>query len=51
MPRVHVGSLDAHEPGAKHIVETDRGEGGVFNVDGEFYAITSPCARRGWPPC
>lgn len=49
--RVHVDSLGALEPGAKRIVETPRGEVGVFNIDGEFYAITNTCAHQGGPLC
>lgn len=51
MSRVHVDSLDAFEPGAKRIVDTDRGEVGVFNVDGDYYAIVNTCAHEGGPLC
>lgn len=51
MSRVRVGSLEELEPGAKRIVETDRGEVGVFNVGGEFYAIVNRCAHQGGPLC
>lgn len=51
MSRVFVERLDAFEPGAKRIVETDRGEVGVFNVDGELYAIGNTCAHQGGPLC
>jgi nitrite reductase/ring-hydroxylating ferredoxin subunit len=51
MSQVHVASLEAFEPGAKRIVETERGEIGVFNVDGAFYAIANTCAHEGGPLC
>lgn len=51
MSRVHVESAAAFEPGAKRIVETERGEVGVFNVDGDYYAIPNTCAHQGGPLC
>lgn len=51
MSRVRVASVEAFEPGAKRIVETDRGEIGVFNVEGEYYALPNTCAHQGGPLC
>lgn len=51
MTRVRVGSAAGLEPGAKRIVGTDRGEIGVFNVDGDYYAIPNTCAHQGGPLC
>ena len=51
MTRVHVAAAAAFEPGAKRIVETERGEIGVFNVDGEYYAVGNTCLHRGGPIC
>lgn len=51
MSRVYVEEASALEPGAKRIVETDRGEVGIFNVDGEYYAISNTCAHQGGPLC
>jgi nitrite reductase/ring-hydroxylating ferredoxin subunit len=51
MSRVRVGALDELEPGAKRIVNTPRGEVGVFNVEGDFFAIVNRCAHQGGPLC
>ena len=51
MTQVYVEDADDFEPGAKRIVETDRGEIGVFNVDDEYFAILNVCAHQGGPLC
>lgn len=51
MTRVRVADAASFEPGAKRIVETERGEIGVFNVDGEYYALPNTCAHQGGPLC
>ena len=51
MTRVRVGDAASFEPGAKRIVSTIRGEVGVFNVDGEYYALPNTCAHQGGPLC
>ncbi len=51
MTRVYVDREAALEPGAKRIVDTDRGEIGVFNVDGTYYALPNTCAHQGGPLC
>ena len=39
------------QPGDVKIVEVDGRELGVFNVDGEFYALHNVCPHRGAPLC
>jgi nitrite reductase/ring-hydroxylating ferredoxin subunit len=51
MTQVHVEDADAFEPGAKRIIETDRGSVGVFNIDNEYFAILDTCAHQGGPLC
>lgn len=51
MTRVRVAEAAAFEPGAKRIIDTNRGEIGVFNVDGDYYAISNTCAHQGGPLC
>jgi nitrite reductase/ring-hydroxylating ferredoxin subunit len=49
--RVPVARAADFEPGTREIVETDEGEIGVFNVDGEYYAVANVCAHEGGPVC
>lgn len=49
--RVPVASAAEFEPGAREIVETEHGEIGVFNVDGEYYALKNECPHRRGPVC
>lgn len=51
MTRIRIEEAANFEPGAKRIVETDRGEIGVFNVAGDYYAIANTCAHQGGPLC
>lgn len=51
MSRVYVEDATEFEPGSKRIIGTERGEIGVFNVDGEYYAISNMCAHQGGPLC
>jgi nitrite reductase/ring-hydroxylating ferredoxin subunit len=51
MTRVYVDRESDFPPGAKRIVDTNRGEIGVFNVDGEYYALPNTCAHQGGPLC
>lgn len=51
MSRIEVCPATKLEPGDRHIVETDNGEIGVFNVDDEYYAVRNVCPHRGGPVC
>lgn len=41
--RVRVGSVDDLQPGDREIVDVDGRSIGVFNVEGEYYAILNQC--------
>ena len=49
--RVRVCEADQLEPGDRIVVELDGVEVGVFNVEGELYAIRNRCPHRGGPVC
>lgn len=49
--RLRVAEEASFEPGERHIIETDGGSIGVFNVDGEYYAVANRCAHQGGPVC
>ena len=51
MTRVVVADEDELKPGDRKIVETESGSIGVFNVDGEYYAMRNRCPHRGGPVC
>lgn len=51
MTRIAVGPADELQPGDRAIVDTDRGEVGVFNVDGEYYALLNTCLHQRGPVC
>ena len=51
MTRVEIGAKADLEPGERTVVETDKGSIGVFNVDGEYYAVRNNCPHRGGPVC
>jgi nitrite reductase (NADH) small subunit len=38
-------------PGSRRIIEVDGRSIGVFNVDGELYALRNSCPHRGAPLC
>lgn len=46
---VTVASVDDLAPGDGMVVEADEEEIGLFNVDGEFYAIGNSCTHVGGP--
>lgn len=48
-----VRACDAEElpPGERALVAVDGTAVGVFNVDGEYYAIQNECAHQGGPVC
>jgi nitrite reductase/ring-hydroxylating ferredoxin subunit len=50
--RIEVGPADELDPGDRRIVSTDAGaEIGVFNLDGEFYAMLNSCRHQHGPVC
>jgi nitrite reductase/ring-hydroxylating ferredoxin subunit len=48
---VEVAPEEELGPGERRIVEVDGRSVGVFNVDGEFYAVANECAHEGGPVC
>jgi len=46
-----VCAADELPPGARRIVEIDGRSIGVFNVDGDLFAINNACPHRGAPLC
>ncbi|MCC6178165.1 MAG: Rieske 2Fe-2S domain-containing protein [Chloroflexi bacterium] len=46
-----VGKADEIPPGGRKIVRVEGRSIGVFNVDGEFYAIRNRCPHQGAPLC
>ena len=46
-----VADADAISPGEKLIVEFRGREIGIYNVDGEFYALRNHCPHHGGPLC
>lgn len=51
MTRYIVGTAGDIPPGERKIVSVDGREIGVFNVDGEFYAVRNSCPHQGGPLC
>lgn len=49
--RVHVCAAEALLPGEHRTVEIGQRTVGVFNVEGEYYAIANNCPHRGGPLC
>lgn len=49
--RTRVCAVDDLAPGDRRIVTVSGREIGVFNVDGEFYALLNRCPHRGGPLC
>ena len=49
--RVEVCPADELNPGERTVVETGAGEVGVFNHEGELYAMLNDCPHRGGPVC
>lgn len=48
---VRVCSTDELESGDCEIISVDGTSVGVFNVNGEFYALENACPHRGGPVC
>jgi len=46
-----VGSVEEIPPGSRKIVQIGRHSIGVFNLDGEFFALRNRCPHQGGPLC
>lgn len=51
MPRHVVGRLSEIPPGSRKIVRVGKREIGIFNVDGELFALRNRCPHQGGPLC
>jgi 3-phenylpropionate/trans-cinnamate dioxygenase ferredoxin subunit len=51
MPKHVVATVDEIPPGARKIVELEGRSIGVFNVDGNFFALRNRCPHQGGPLC
>ena len=49
--RIEVGPVETLRPGERRIVDTGGVSIGVFNVDGEYYALLNSCSHEGGPVC
>lgn len=46
-----IGPADAIPPGGREVVEVGGRQIGVFNIDGEFYALPNTCFHQNGPLC
>jgi nitrite reductase (NADH) small subunit len=51
MAEYSAGKLDELPAGSRRIIKTDRGEIGIFNINGRFYALPNRCPHQGGPLC
>ena len=51
MPEIFVAKREAFEAGGRRIVSSARGEIGVFEHEGAFYAYANICPHSGGPAC
>ena len=51
MPDLEVGPLDAIPPGEMKLVEAEPYPVGIYNCDGELYAIEDRCSHDDGPLC
>lgn len=51
MPKHVVGTVAEIPPGEKKIVDVDGRSIGVYNVNGEYFAILNRCPHQGGPLC
>jgi nitrite reductase/ring-hydroxylating ferredoxin subunit len=51
MPKYVVASVDEIPPGGRKIVEVEGQSIGVFNLNGEFFALRNRCPHQGGPLC
>lgn len=49
--RIKVAAADEFSPGERRLVSVDGMPVGVFNVEGEYFAIENQCAHDGGPVC
>jgi nitrite reductase/ring-hydroxylating ferredoxin subunit len=49
--RIHVCAAERLPPGERRTVEVGQRTVGVFNVEGEYYAVANNCPHRGGPLC
>jgi 3-phenylpropionate/trans-cinnamate dioxygenase ferredoxin subunit len=51
MAQYVVGSVEEIPPGARKIIEVAGRSIGVFNINGEFFALRNTCPHQGGPLC
>jgi len=51
MPKCVVGTVDEIEPGGKKIVEVGGRSIGIYNVNGEYFALLNRCPHQAGPLC
>ena len=51
MPKHIIGTVGEIPPGEKKIVDINGRSIGVYNVEGEYYAILNRCPHQGGPLC
>jgi 3-phenylpropionate/trans-cinnamate dioxygenase ferredoxin subunit len=51
MPKYVVATADEISPGERKIIEIGGRSIGVFNIDGEYFAIRNSCPHQGGPLC
>jgi nitrite reductase/ring-hydroxylating ferredoxin subunit len=51
MPKYVVAAVDEIQPGQRKIVDVAGRSIGIFNIDGEFFAIRNRCPHAGAPLC
>jgi nitrite reductase/ring-hydroxylating ferredoxin subunit len=51
MARYVVGTVDEIQPGTRKIVDVDGRSIGVFNVNGEYFAVLNRCPHQAGPLC
>ena len=51
MADVRIARVEDFPPGSRRVVRTGRVEIGVFNVDGQYFALPNVCAHQFGPLC
>lgn len=51
MPKYVVATIDEIPPGGRKIVEIEDRSIGIFNLNGEFFALRNRCPHQGGPLC
>ena len=49
--KIYVGKATNFPPGSSQVVEIDNKVIGIFNIDGEFYALSNYCPHMGGSLC